>query len=822
MRQLALILAFVIVLFTPAINGQTSTVSFRVFTEPAGAKFAVDGDIYTSAATFQWPTGSKHYVRFVQDLVPTQLVFSNQTTPTLAPVQLSPDGGSVYTFSGFSDANGLLIPGSDPNQVVTADPSVPFLKLAVTLNYRILLNFFDSPPATLPPACAAPGPISSSEFRVGVVYINSQCFWNNAILYFPANTALQLNAFPFPGFVFIGWSSNLGSPDAYLRTYTLKGPVTLAPRFQVAKRVRFQTQPLGLQVLIDRTPSPTLSSDDPNAPCPHNEGQPVTVPSTFTSLCRGDFDFAPGSAHLVGALTPQIDLTGKIWVFDSWGNGQGQNAVYTANSNVSTPDMVTVKFVPGVQASFVTSPPGLKLNIDGRDNWPGYNFVWALGSTHQASAPAEQLDTHGRRFTFRNWSNSGSSSQSFTMDSVAAGTGFRMVANYDGLGRVVVQTTPPGLKVQLDGSDCQTPCTLDRVSGAQVRVTAPSSLAISDGTRLDFSGWSDAGSSDHVYTFSSDSQVLTAAYNTSYRLVASADPGNSVSYTFDPVSPDMFYPADSQVSVTAQAKPGFKFRRWDGDLTGTYRSGTLLMSSPHAVLAMMDRVPYIAPAGVHNAAGNTPDGTVAPGSLIAITGESLAPHEETGRVNPLAQTIAGVTVTIGERLLPIISVSPQQITAQVPSDLSDGDYTLQVHSEGQPDVNGSFTVARNSPGLLSASTDGISYSLALHEDATIITPDSPAAAGETVTVLGTGFGPYTSVIIDGFFPPAPPPALRDSVQLSVNGATINPSWAGAASGHTGVAAARFKVSDDLPSGSCIPLQVTVNGKTSNVVMLPIQ
>src|SRR5205814_9728446 len=124
---------------------------------------------------------------------------------------------------------------------------------------------------------------------------------------------------------------------------------------------------------------------------------------------------------------------------------------------------------------------------------------------------------------------------------------------------------------------------------------------------------------------------------------------------------DMFYPADSLVNVTVQTKPGFKFRRWDGDLTGTYRSGTLMMSSPHGVVALVDRVPFIAPAGVRNVAGETPDGTVAPGSLIAILGESLATREETGRVNPLAQTIAGVTVTIADRLLPMLSVSPQQI-----------------------------------------------------------------------------------------------------------------------------------------------------------------
>jgi len=69
-------------------------------------------------------------------------------------------------------------------------------------------------------------------------------------------------------------------------------------------------------------------------------------------------------------------------------------------------------------------------------------------------------------------------------------------------------------------------------------------------------------------------------------------------------------------------------------------------------------------------------------SIISIFGESLAPVLEIGRVNPLAQSIAGVTVTVSDRILPLLYVSPTQINAQVPSDLGDGDYTLQVHNNG--------------------------------------------------------------------------------------------------------------------------------------------
>jgi uncharacterized protein (TIGR03437 family) len=805
---------------------QPQTTSFRVFSQPPGARFAVDGTIYTTAASFTWPAGSQHTVRFVQDLLPTPIPIINAdpTARTLSSVQLSPDGGVVYTFSGWTDNQGLLLPTSDPVQVVTASSSVTSLQMNVGVAYRILLNFFDSPPASVPASCGAPGAVPPTELRIGLIYISGTCYWNNAIVYQQANTVLQLNAFPFPGFVFDGWSSNIGGPvDAFLRNYVLTGPLTLAPRFEPAKRVRFQTNPAGLQVLIDRTVSPTWDYDDPGAPCPHQPGVPATVPSIFQTLCVGDFDFVPGSTHLVGAPSPQQDLKGKYWVFDSWGSGQGENASYIADQVTAASDTVTVKFAPGAQASFVPIPTGLKLKIDGRDNWPSYNFVWALGSTHQVSAPAEQFDSKGRRYTFRSWSNAAAAAQNVTVDQAAVDSGMRMIASYDVLSRVVVQSSPPGVTVKVDGADCGTPCTLDRVSGSQIHVTAPASVALGNGARMDFANWSDNAAADHVYSINSDTQTLTVNYRTSYQLSAASDPVGGVSFRFDPQSPDLFYSDGAQVTVTAEAKPGFKFRRWGGDLSGTFGSGVVTMSgSPHAVVALLDRVPFIAPAGVRNAAGNAPGNTVAPGSIVSIFGESLAPHLEVGRVNPLAQAIAGVTVTVGDRLLPLLYVSPEQINAQIPSDLPEGDYTLQVHAAGQPDVSADFSVSRNAPGLFGRPVDDKQYVLALHEDGTPVTEESPARQGETITVFGVGFGPYAKPVVDGFPSPDPAPALSDPADVLLGDAAMAPSWSGAAAGFTGVAVVKLAITPDMPSASAVELRIRVNGKVSNKVLLPLE
>lgn len=802
------------------------TVSFTVSTSVPGAVFTVDGTTYTSVAQFQWPAGSRHVVSYFISPPPTSAV-----VPTLngviTPLQLSLDGTMLYTFGGWMDNTGFLSPTGDPTQIVTADGSITSLTAQLTLSYRILLSFSVSPTNTAPPACEAPYETPPTGFFAGYVYVNSVCYWNSAVIFAPAGSTVLLNAFPLPGFVFLGWSGNLGSNSAYLRSYVLNGAVEIAPMFSPGKRVRVETNPLGLDVLIDRTQTQTLAFQATGNTCPSGESQPIAVATYELPLCFGDFDFAPGSSHLIAAASPEKDINGNLWVFDSWTSASGQsgqteNSVYVTNNQTANPDQVIVKFDPGVQASFVTVPAGLPLSIDGRSNWPGYNFVWALGSTHTVAASAQEADTSGRQYTFSGWSNGGGASQTVTMVQSPATSGFRMTANYAELSRVVVQSVPAGQTIQVDGAPCVTPCNIDRANGTQIHVTAATSIPVATGARLDFGSWSDGGAADHIYTISSNLQTLTATYNTLYQLSASGSPGNGASFAFNPTSPDMFYPANTNVTVTAKALNGFRFVRWEGDLSGTYPSGSLSMGGPHAVLAELVTVPFIEPLGVENGAGSTPDAVVAPGSIAMILGQSLAPSTVVGPVNPLAQTIDNVTVMVGDQLLPLFSVTPQQITVLLPSSLSPGNYTLQVQSPGQPVVSADFTVARDAPGVFTNPSNSKTYLLGLHEDGTLITATKPAVQGEQIIFFGTGFGPYNTPVVDGFFPPNPPPAVADPISILAAGLTFQPDSAVAAPGYTGLVAVKFTITNAMPAGQDVNLQVEINGHLSNTVVLPMQ
>ena len=545
------------------------------------------------------------------------------------------------------------------------------------------------------------------------------------------------------------------------------------------------------------------------------------APVTIQTLCYGDFDFLPGSKHVLGAPSPQLDSTGTAWVFSEFSNGLGPNSVYVADSNVATPDIITAKFVPAVRTSFLTNPPGLKLQIDNRENWPSYNFVWGAGTKHMVTAPESQVDGSGRRWTFEGWADGGTATREVTAN--PANPNARYIATYSSLGQLKVLTNPAGIKLQIDGEECTTPCVVDRAAGTEVSISGPASSPIDETSRLDFLGWSDGQPLAHKLTMNGDVQTVFANYDLRYRLATASDPDGGVDFVFDPVSPDGYYPNGTELVVTAKARPGFKFRRWDGDLAGVYNVGQLTVSGPRTIIAMLDRVPYIPPAGIQNAAGETPDESVAPGSIISIYGESLAPRLEVSQRVPLDQTLADVVVTVSDRILPLLYVSPQQINAQAPSDLPDGEYTLRVQWTGKPDVTGTFRVSRNAPGLFTRPLDDKFYALAVHEDGSLITPDSPAIHGETISIYGTGFGPYTNKIIDGFTFPSPSDCdLLDPIQVKAGDQSITPVWAGGAPGSVGVVITRIRITDDLPTTATVDLNVNVNGKLSNTVLLPLE
>src|ERR1019366_1490944 len=146
--------------------------------------------------------------------------------------------------------------------------------------------------------------------------------------------------------------------------------------------------------------------------------------------------------------------------------------------------------------------------------------------------------------------------------------GMRLTATYTPLTKLTVNSSLPGLSVQLDGVPCTTPCETQRNPGTQVRVSAPASVPQGDGSRADFDGWPGAAG-DLTVTVGDTAVTLTANYHRLYRLSMASDPVNAAVWTVLPASADGFYPANANVALSLATQPGYKFRRWEGDLSGT-------------------------------------------------------------------------------------------------------------------------------------------------------------------------------------------------------------------------------------------------------------
>ena len=113
--------------------------------------------------------------------------------------------------------------------------------------------------------------------------------------------------------------------------------------------------------------------------------------------------------------------------------------------------------------------------------------------------------------------------------------------------------------------------------------------------------------------------------------------------------------------------------------------------------------------------------------------------------------------------------------------------------------------------------------VAYHEDGQMVTVENPARSGETVSILGTGFGPLEPSPLDGFAVPATPPlALTDSLEVLAGGEVRPHVWSGAAPGLVGYSVVKMQVDPTMGQGQNLEFKVRINGRESNPVLLPLE
>jgi uncharacterized protein (TIGR03437 family) len=147
---------------------------------------------------------------------------------------------------------------------------------------------------------------------------------------------------------------------------------------------------------------------------------------------------------------------------------------------------------------------------------------------------------------------------------------------------------------------------------------------------------------------------------------------------------------------------------------------------------------------------------------------------------------------------------------------------LVVQPKDQPAVKATFNVSRNAPGLFNQRIEDRAFVLALRENGSVSSPENPVRRGETVTLLGTGLGPYRRIPPDGFMLPETPDfQLADPVEILLGETVLQPLYSGVAKQGVGLNAVKFRISEDV-SSAAHELKVRVNGRESNAALLPIE
>lgn len=153
--------------------------------------------------------------------------------------------------------------------------------------------------------------------------------------------------------------------------------------------------------------------------------------------------------------------------------------------------------------------------------------------------------------------------------------------------------------------------------------------------------------------------------------------------------------------------------------------------------------PMVSPGGIVNAAGFTagPEGSVAPGSIVAIFGVELAPLSRAAGPGDLVgatlpKLLAGVEVRIGGQSAPLYFVSPTQINCQIPVSvrIRDAPYDVRVVHTNEASPVASVLIRSAAPGL---------FPVVTHQDFTLVGREdgaAPATAGELIVLFGSGFG----------------------------------------------------------------------------------
>ncbi|MBZ5621535.1 MAG: hypothetical protein LAQ69_22830, partial [Acidobacteriia bacterium] len=162
---------------------------------------------------------------------------------------------------------------------------------------------------------------------------------------------------------------------------------------------------------------------------------------------------------------------------------------------------------------------------------------------------------------------------------------------------------------------------------------------------------------------------------------------------------------------------------------------------------------------------------------------------------------------------PLFYVSASQINFLVPSNEWVGPMTIRVASEGKSGPEVTVTVVDAAPALFTVAGG---YAIATHVDNSLVSPDSPARAGEIIVVYATGLGKTAPNPANGELPQYAAQIVGlGTLQASLGGVVVGSDlikYAGLSPGSAGL----YQINLEVPGnpGTDPEMRVSVAGQSS--------
>jgi len=235
-------------------------------------------------------------------------------------------------------------------------------------------------------------------------------------------------------------------------------------------------------------------------------------------------------------------------------------------------------------------------------------------------------------------------------------------------------------------------------------------------------------------------------------------------------------------------------------------------------------------------------GPLAPGTLVTVSAAGLADGSASAPddgIQPLPTKLGDVQVVFDGVPLPLLSVSPTQIRAQIPYAVENATaasvYVRTEHSDGRITITSAtgVRIVPASPGLFAFGGTEPRSGLILHastnaagQNGMPVTPENPAKPGETLIVWAAGLGSVdanaTAPLAMGVPYAGSEAQVAVPVNALVNGRSSRVVSAVLPQGSIGIYEVRVALPADLPNNPKTQLLIVQKGYVSNRITVPVQ